>query len=140
VRASLITRLLSACLAPTLALVVLAPLLGWAIARRSLEDEVGRRLEGSASAAVASLKAELLLTLQPGDDGNRPHRNLRARARLEALHGALRTERLYAFDRSRRLLVATGAALPIGTSAGPAGNRPRAGRARPPPRWRPSAA
>jgi signal transduction histidine kinase len=113
VRSSLIARLLLAYMAPTLALVVLAPLLGWAIAQKSLEDEVGRRLEGSASAAAASLKADLVGSLQPGDEGNRTHRNLLAR--LESLRVALKAERLYAFDPSRRLLVATGAPSPVGT-------------------------
>lgn len=111
-RASLIHRLLAAYLVPTLALVAVALVLGWAIARRSLEDEVGRRLAGSASAAAASLRAEILLTLQPGDEGNRTHRNVLAK--LESLRTALRAERLYAFDPSRRLLAATGAAPPIG--------------------------
>ncbi len=109
-RASLVQRLLAAYLAPTLALSACAGVLGWAAARRSLEEEVGRRLAGSASAAAASLKADLLVTLQPGDEGNRTHRNLLGR--LESLRAALRAERLYAFDPSRRLLLSTGAAPP----------------------------
>ncbi len=113
VRASLLTRLIAAYLAPTLALLVFAPYVGSRIASRALEAEVGARLVSTASAAAATLKADLLLTLQPGDDETRTYKN--ARARLEALRAGTHAERLYAFDPERRMLVGTGDTLPIGT-------------------------
>lgn len=112
-RASLLTKLIAAYLAPTLALVILAPLVGYAVARDSLEAEVGKRLVSVASAAAATLKADLVLTLQPGDEGTRTYRN--ARSRLEALRVGANAERLYVIDRQRRLLVGTGDALPVGS-------------------------
>ena len=111
-RASLLTKLVAAYLVPTLALLVFAPLLGWAIARRSLEEEVGKRLVGSAGAAAATLKGDLLLTLQPGDDGNRTHRNVLAK--LEAMRAAGNVRRLYVVDRDRKMLAGTGEVPPVG--------------------------
>jgi signal transduction histidine kinase len=113
VRTSLLTKLLAAYLAPTLALLVLAPLIGYSVSRRSLKAEVGARLVSTASAAAATLKPDLLLLLQPGDEDTRNYRNLLAR--LEALRAGTRAERLYAFDPQHRLLVGTGATLPIGS-------------------------
>ena len=112
-RASLLTKLFAAYLAPMLALIVFAPLLGYAVARRSLEDEVGKRLVSTASAAAATVHAETLANLQPGDETTRVYRN--ALARLDALRAGTRVERLYVFDLSRRMLVGTGDALPIGS-------------------------
>ncbi|MBI5547980.1 MAG: HAMP domain-containing protein [Deltaproteobacteria bacterium] len=112
-RTSLLTKLIAAYLAPTLALLVLAPFIGYTVARRSLEAEVGARLVSSASAAAATLKPDLLLTLQPGDEESRTYRN--NLARLEALRAGTKTERLYAFDPQRRLLVGTDEGLPIGS-------------------------
>ncbi|MGI5862461.1 MAG: ATP-binding protein [Myxococcales bacterium] len=111
-RASLLTKLVAAYLVPTLALLVFAPLLGWAIARRSLEEEVGKRLVGSAGAAAATLNGVLLLTLQPGDDGNRTHRNVLAK--LEAMRAAGNVRRLYVVDRGQKMLAGTGEMPPIG--------------------------
>jgi signal transduction histidine kinase len=96
------------------ALLVFAPLVGWAIARRSLEEEIGKRLVGSAGAAAAMLNGDLLLTLQPGDEGNRTHHNVVSK--LEAMRAATHVLRLQAFDRSHQLLASTGdQPPPIGT-------------------------
>ena len=111
-RRPLLWKLLSAYLVPTVALLVFAPWLGARIARDSLEKEVGSRLTGSAAMAANALKADVLLTLQPGDEGNRTYRNLVAR--LDGVRGATHAARVYAFTPERRLLVGTGQGVPIG--------------------------
>ncbi len=113
VRASLVRKLVLAYLVPTLALLIFTPLLGYAVARRALEAEVGQRLVGSAGAAASSLRGELLVALQPGDESSRTYRN--SLSRLDSLRAAAKVERLYSFDRKRQLLVGTGQVPPIGS-------------------------
>lgn len=112
-RIPLLLRLLSAYAVPMAALVVLAPWLAWRVASQSLEEQVGQRLVASANVIARSLLADTLVTLQPGDDGNRTHRN--QAAKLEALREAAALRRVYVFSPDDRLLVATGDALPIGS-------------------------
>lgn len=112
-RASLLTKLLAAYLAPTLALLILAPFVGYRVARRSLEDEVGARLVTAAASAAAMLNADTLPKLVPGDEGTRVHKT--ALGKLNDLRAATGVERLYAFDPLRQMLVGTGDALPIGS-------------------------
>jgi len=113
VRASLLTKLIAAYLAPTLALLVLAPFVGYRVARRSLEDEVGARLVSAASAAASTVNADNLSTLEPDDENTRVYKG--TLSKLDALRAATRVERLYVFDPQRRMLVGTGDALPIGS-------------------------
>ncbi|HEY3445319.1 MAG TPA: HAMP domain-containing sensor histidine kinase [Myxococcales bacterium] len=112
-RASLLTKLIAAYLAPTLALLVLAPFVGYRVARRGLEDEVGARLVSAASAAATTLNADNLAALSPDDENTRVYKS--ALGKLDSLRTATRVERLYAFDPRRRMLVGTGDALPIGS-------------------------
>lgn len=113
VRASLLTKLIAAYLAPTLALLVLAPFVGYRVARRGLEDEVGARLVSAASAAASTVNADNLSTLTPDDENTRVYKG--TLGKLDAIRTATHVERLYVFDARRRMLVGTGDALPIGS-------------------------
>ncbi|MGC4121675.1 MAG: ATP-binding protein [Myxococcales bacterium] len=110
-RASLLTKLIAAYLAPTLALLFLAPFVGYRVARRGLEDEVGARLVAAASAAASTVNADNLSTLKPDDENSRVYKS--TLGKLDGLRTATHVERLYVFDRERRMLVGTGDALPI---------------------------
>ncbi len=105
-RASLLTKLFVVYLVPLVALIAMMLLFGWSTVRNLLDGEIGERLADFAAAAAASQRAELLVMLVPGDDGNRTHRN--AIAKLEALQDASDSlERLYIFTPDRRLLAST---------------------------------
>jgi len=91
-------------------------------ARRSLEAELGRRVESLAAAVSAGLPEEtwqLLFALAPGDEETRAARLLRSRlARLAAAAGA---ERIEIWTPAGRVALDQDGALPIGSPA------PRAG-------------
>lgn len=117
-RASLLTKLFVVYLVPLAALIAMMLLFGWSTVRNLLDGEIGERLADFAAAAASSQRAELLVMLAPGDDGNRTHRNAIAKlAALQASSDSL--ERLYIFTPDRLLLASTepkdgpiGAAMP----------------------------
>lgn len=115
-RASLLTKLFAVYLAPLVALIAMMLLFGWSTVRNMLDGEIGERLADFAAAAATSQRAELLVMLTPGDDGNRTHRN--ALAKLEALKASSDSlARLYIFTPDRLLLASTSRDDgPIGTA------------------------
>jgi len=103
---------LAAAIPAFVALVAMA-LLADRLARRALEEELGVRLVALARAAAASLPADRVARLAPGDEGTRTYGHLRAR--LEALARA--TDTRLVVIRPDRTVIADSAGLhPIGES------------------------
>jgi signal transduction histidine kinase len=111
---SLRSRLLGTFLVPTLIFFVLAGAAGYVLARRLLEEELGRSLARVAASASALLNAERVLSLQPGDDvqQTRTWRNLTRD--LEAIRQASRARRIFVVDREGRVRLDVGGPLPVG--------------------------
>jgi len=89
--------------------------LGWlvdALARRALEEELGRKVTAVAAAAAAVMPADRIDFLRPGDEGTRTWRNLRDR--LEELRDATGVRRLALFGPDERALVDVGGDAAIG--------------------------
>jgi signal transduction histidine kinase len=103
---------LAAAIPAFVALVAMA-LLADRLARRALEEELGVRLVALARAAAASLPADRVARLAPGDEGTRTYGHLRAR--LDALARA--TDTRLVVIRPDRTVIADSAGLhPIGES------------------------
>src|SRR5947209_4929529 len=100
---SLRARLLLTFLLPTLALLVVATGMAYALSRSILEDELGRGLAAQAAASAAQLSTDRLLLLQPGDEGSRTYRNLSHT--LDDLRRATQARRIFAFDSEGHALV-----------------------------------
>ena len=83
-----------------------------ALARRSLEEEIGRKVTAVAAAAAATMPADRIAFLRPGDEDTRTFRNLRDR--LEQLRQATGVRRLALFGRDGRALVDAGGDAAIG--------------------------
>ncbi len=82
------------------------------LAKRDSEEELGRRLMGIAGASAATLRAEDLKLLQPGDETTRTYRRLRhTLLRIAERTGA---RRMYIFDRRLRSLCDTRRTVAIG--------------------------
>jgi signal transduction histidine kinase len=111
-RIPIFAKLLAASLIPTLATFSGFVLYALNRAERSLEVELGRRLEATAAMAASQLDAESLSLLQPGDEATRTYRNLRHR--LEALMSASGVARIYVFDREQASRCDTRAGVAIG--------------------------
>lgn len=112
-RVSLLTKLVVAYLVPTVVLLVVVMVGGSWLVRDSMEKEIGQRLIGHARAAASSLNYELLLRLEPGDENSRTFRNIFKK--LELMRVAAKAERLYVFDKKRRLICGAGLSLPVGS-------------------------
>ena len=70
-RVPILAKLLGAYLVPALATFAGFGLVAHYVARRALEDELGRRLNAIAAAAGAQLADENLALLSPGDERTR---------------------------------------------------------------------
>ncbi len=110
-RGSLAARLVAANLAPALLTLGAVGFAAWTVARRGLEAELGRRLSSVAGAAGAGLPVDLLLALQPGDEGTRTY--ARARDELDRVVRLDELRRLAIFGPDGRVVVDT-AGTPIG--------------------------
>jgi signal transduction histidine kinase len=108
----ILAKLLGAYLIPTVATFAGAGLLAHWVARRSLEEELGRRLTSVAAAAAAQVGDENVALLQPGDEQTRTYRNLQRR--LDGLKQATGVQRIYLFDRAGTSRCDTGPGVPIG--------------------------
>lgn len=105
-------RLAAAYLVPSL--IGLGALGFWVdqLARKALEEELGRKVTAIAAAAAATLPPERIGFLQPGDEGTRTYRNLRLR--LEELQAATGARRIVLFSPDERALVDVGGSTAIG--------------------------
>ncbi|MSP62043.1 MAG: HAMP domain-containing histidine kinase [Myxococcales bacterium] len=95
-RVPILTKLLGATLLPTVATFAGFGLLAHYIARRSLEEGLGRRLTSVAQAAALAVRSEQVDLLQPGDEESRAYRNVRRK--LTELRDATGVQRIYLFD------------------------------------------
>ncbi|WP_373046778.1 sensor histidine kinase [Vulgatibacter sp.] len=83
-----------------------------ALARRALEEELGRKVTAVAAAAAATMPADRIAFLRPGDEQTRTYRNVHER--LEELRAATGVRRLLLFAPDERALVDAGGDAPIG--------------------------
>jgi signal transduction histidine kinase len=112
-RGSLAVRLIAAHLLPALIALAGIGFAGWSIARRALENELGRRLSSAAGAAGSGLPLDLLLALQPGDEQTRTYRHAQEQLGRALAAGELR--RLAIFGPDGHTVIDT-AGNPIGAS------------------------
>ncbi len=94
-RVPILAKLLGASLVPTVATFAGFGALAHYVARRSLEEELGRRLTSVAAAAAAQIGDENVASLQPGDESTRAYRNVKKR--LAELETATGVARIYVF-------------------------------------------
>ncbi|HZS42032.1 MAG TPA: HAMP domain-containing protein, partial [Polyangia bacterium] len=111
-RVPILAKLLGAYLIPTVATFAGAGALAHWVARRSLEEELGRRLTSVAAVAATQVGDENVTLLQPGDEQTRTYRNLKKR--LDELKAAAGVERIYLFDRAGTSRCDTDGSVPIG--------------------------
>ncbi|MBJ6761159.1 HAMP domain-containing histidine kinase [Myxococcaceae bacterium JPH2] len=111
---SLSARLLVAFLVPTLLFLTLAGVTVYALARASLEDELGTGLSALAAATASQVNGERMLTIEPGDDQGGT-RTWRALARLlDGVRTASGVRRIYAVDTAGRVRADSTGSLPVG--------------------------
>jgi len=110
-RVPILAKLLGAYLVPTVATFAGFGVVAHWVARRSLEEELGRRLTSVAAAAAAQIADENVSFLQTGDEETRIYRNLKKR--LGELQVATGVARIYVFARDATSRVDT-QAMPIG--------------------------
>ena len=92
-------KLLGATLLPTVATFAGFGFASHWVARRALEEELGRRLTTVAEAAALAVRADRVDLLAPGDEERRASRN--ARKKLIELRDAAQVKRIYLFDAAR---------------------------------------
>jgi signal transduction histidine kinase len=90
----LLPRLLAGTIVPTIAALGLFGFFAHEVARRALEDELGRRLGTAAAAAAATVLPEQLRAYGPGDEDSLTYANVRRR--LEAARQRLGVRRVLA--------------------------------------------
>jgi signal transduction histidine kinase len=93
-RRSLLARLLVGTLVPTIAALGVFGVLAHEVARRALEDELGRRLATAAAGAAATILPEQLEALRAGDEDSLTYANVRRK--LEAAREKLGVRRVMA--------------------------------------------
>ena len=93
-------KLLLWMLLPTGGLLLAIGVVAHELARDAMEEQLGASLAGIAQAAAAQVSGSLVLSLQPGDEGTRTHRNLVRR--LSELQRASGVERILLFDPAGR--------------------------------------
>jgi signal transduction histidine kinase len=108
----ILAKLLGAYLVPALATFAGFGLVAHYVARRALEEELGRRLTAIAAAAAAQLADENLTLLGPGDEQTRTYRNVQRR--LRELAAATGAARIYVFAADRTSRCDTRAGIAIG--------------------------
>jgi signal transduction histidine kinase len=111
-RLPILVKLLLATLLPTAVTFTLFGLLAHYLARRTLEDELGRRLTTVAGAAALAVRADRPDLLQPGDEESRAYRNVRRK--LAELRETTQVSRLYLFDPAATSRGDTADGIPLG--------------------------
>jgi len=111
----LLGRLLLGTIAPTVAALSVFGFFAHEVARRALEDELGRRLATVAAGAAASLLPEQLRAIGSGDEGSLTYANVRRR--LEAARERLGVRRVLAVTKELEARGDTAGALPLGARA-----------------------
>jgi signal transduction histidine kinase len=111
----LLVRLLVGTIAPTVAALVVFGFFAHEVARRALEDELGRRLATAAAGAAATLLPEQLRAIGPGDEGSLTYANVRRR--LEAAREHLGVRRVLAVTPDLEARGDTAGTLALGARA-----------------------
>ena len=112
---SILARLLLAFVVPTLVLFALFGWLSVEAARRSLDDELGRRLIALAAAAATHVRAQYLLELAPGEPGEPPvSAYAYTRAELTTMADATALDRIRVFRPDLTSLCDTADGVPVG--------------------------
>jgi signal transduction histidine kinase len=111
----LLVRLLAGTIAPTVAALALYALFAHQVARRALEDELGRRLATAAAGTAATLLPEQLRAIGPGDEGSLTYANVRRR--LEAARARLGLRRVLAVTPDLEARGDTASVLTLGARA-----------------------
>jgi signal transduction histidine kinase len=111
-RVPILAKLLIAYLLPTVATFAGFGVLSHWVARRALEEELGRRLVTVAAAAAAQIADENIALLQRGDETTRTYRNVQRR--LEELRQKSGVARIYVFAADGTSRIDTRAGVPIG--------------------------
>jgi len=111
-RVPILAKLLLAYLIPTAAAFGGFGLVAHWVARRALEDELGRRLEQVASAVAAQVTDESVALLGKGDEKTRTYLNLARR--LQTLRSATGLGRVFIFAKDGTARVDADQTLPIG--------------------------
>ena len=111
----LLLRLLVGTIVPTIAALALFGFFAHEVARRALEDELGRRLGTAASGAAATLLPEQLRAFGAGDEDSLTAANVRRR--LEAARLRLGVRRVLAVTPDLETRADTSSALALGAHA-----------------------
>jgi signal transduction histidine kinase len=111
----LLGRLLVGTIAPTVAALTVFGFFAHQVARRALEDELGRRLATAAAGAAATLLPEQLRAIGPGDEGSLTYANVRRR--LEAARARLGVRRVLAVTPDLEARGDTASVLRLGARA-----------------------
>jgi len=111
----LLLRLLAGTIAPTVAALVLFGFFAHEVARRALEDELGRRLGTAAAGAAATLLPEQLRAIGTGDEDSLTYAGVRRR--LEAARVRLGVRRVLAVTPDLEARGDSAAALALGAHA-----------------------
>ena len=111
----LLLRLLVGTIVPTIAALALFGFFAHEVARRALEDELGRRLGTAASGAAATLLPEQLRAFGAGDEDSLTAANVRRR--LEAARLRLGVRRVLAVTPDLETRGDTSSALALGAHA-----------------------
>ena len=111
-RVPIVAKLLGAYLVPAIATFAGFGLVAHYVARRALEDELGRRLMSVAAASAAQISDENVALLGPGDEETRTYRNLQRR--LDELAAATGVARIYVLAPDRTSRCDTRPGVPIG--------------------------
>jgi two-component system sensor histidine kinase CreC len=111
----LLVRLLVGTIVPTVAALGVFGFFAHEVARRALEDELGRRLATAAAGTAATLLAEQLRAIGPGDEGSLTYANVRRR--LEAARVRLGVRRVLAVTPELEARGDTAGALRLGAHA-----------------------
>jgi signal transduction histidine kinase len=111
----LLARLLAGTIVPTVGALSVFGLVAHQLARRSLEDELSRRLETAAAGAAATILPEQLRAIGPGDEGSLTYANVRRR--LETARARLGVRRVLAVTTDLGARGDTAGALALGARA-----------------------
>lgn len=114
-RQRLLAKLLVGTLVPTIAALSVFGLYAHEVARRALEDELGRRLATAAAGAAATILPEQLRAYGGGDEGSLTYANVRRK--LEAARDRLGVRRVLAVADDLTARGDTAGALPLGAAA-----------------------
>jgi len=98
----LLTRLLLGTLVPTVAALAVFGVLAHEVARRSLEDELGRRLATAAAGAALTVLPDQIRALRAGDEDSLTYANVRRKLATARQHLDVRRVLLVAGDLSGR--------------------------------------